>query len=80
MTHKMKAVYRHGVLEPQEAIQLPEGLEVELTIDAPRVEAPLVADPAERARILREAVEGMRSNPFPTGTPRWSRDELHERR
>ena len=79
MTHKVKAVYRHAVLELQEALQLPEGLEVELTIDGPRVEPPLVADPAERKRILREAVEGMRSYPFPAGTPRWSRDELHER-
>jgi hypothetical protein len=40
---------------------------------------PEIVDPQERARILRTVAQNMRDNPLPTGAPRFTRDELHER-
>lgn len=79
MSQRVRAVYRHGVFEPQEPFELPEDLEVELVVEAPRIEAPEVADPVERARLREELVESIRRKPFPAGRPAWTRDELHGR-
>jgi hypothetical protein len=51
-----------------------------LIIEEPRVIPPAVTDPEERKRILKRMVERMRANPIPADAPRFTREELHERR
>jgi predicted DNA-binding antitoxin AbrB/MazE fold protein len=76
----IRLVFQDGVFVPQERCDLPEGSEVELTVEAPRVLPPEETDPEERKRILREVVEDMRRHPFPQNAPRFTREEMHERR
>lgn len=80
MSQRVRAVFRHGVFEPREPFELPEDLEVELVVEAPRIEVPAVEDPGERARLREELVASIRRSPFPADRPTWTRDELHERR
>ena len=81
MSQTLKAIYRDGAFIPQSPCDLPEGVEVELTINAPHILPPEVEDPAERRRILEAMVVRMRANPLPADTPRrFTREELHERR
>ena len=79
MSARMRAVYRHGAFFPEEPCDLPENAEVDLVVEASRIEPPRVTDPEERARLLKELTESMRRNPIPVAAPRWTRDELHER-
>lgn len=76
----IRLVFHDGVFVPQERCDLPEGSEVELTIQSARVLPPEEADPEERKRILKEVVENMRRHPFPENAPRFTREEMHERR
>ena len=39
-----------------------------------------VTDAAERSRLLAALLERMRANPIPANAPRFTREELHERR
>lgn len=80
MAQRLKAIYQNGVFVPQTPCVLPEDSEVELTIHDPYTIPPKITDPAERARILKEVVRSMKDNPLPEGTPRFTREELHERR
>lgn len=80
MSQRLRAIYREGVFVPQTPCNLPEDAEVELTIEEPRVIQPAVADSNERKRILKRMIERMRANPIPTDAPRFTREELHERR
>lgn len=80
MDGRLKAVYRDGGFFPQTPCDLPEGAEVELTVGGPFIVPPAVADLAERRRILKELTARMREKPIPPQSPRFSRDELHERR
>ena len=80
MSQRLKAIYREGVFIPQTPCDLPEDSEVELIIEEPRVIPPAVTDPEERKRILKRMVERMRANPIPADAPRFTREELHERR
>lgn len=79
MNQRVRAVFRHGVFELKEPFDLPEEFEVELVVETPRIEAPRVKDPEQRARLMEEFVESVRRNPFPADRPVWTRDELHER-
>ncbi len=79
MVQVIKAVFAHGAFIPQSRCDFPEGTRVELTINA-GVLSPEVADMTERARILRDIVTRMNNNPIPANAPRFSRDEMHERR
>jgi hypothetical protein len=76
----MKAVYRGGKFEPESAPDLPEGAEVELTVDGPYEIPAVVTDPEKRAAILRELIDSMNNNPIPKDAPRFTREELYERR
>ena len=80
MTIPLKAVYSHGSFVPERPLDLPEGTSVTLTLqsEAPVV-PPLVTDPQERRRILKELVEEMAAHPLPPGAPDFTRDERHER-
>jgi predicted DNA-binding antitoxin AbrB/MazE fold protein len=80
MRQRLRAVYRRGAFVPQEPCDLPEGSEVELTIQEPLISPPEVSDPEERKRILKKVVESMKSNPIPADAPRLTRESLHERR
>jgi hypothetical protein len=53
---------------------------VQLIIQGPVAIPPIVTDPAERARVLSAVMERMQRNPLPVNAPRWTRDQLHERR
>jgi hypothetical protein len=53
---------------------------VELTIDDPFTIPPEITDPEQRTRFIEEIVRSMQSNPIPADAPRFTREELHERR
>ena len=80
MTYTTKAIYRKGVFIPETVCDLPEGSEYELTVQGPFAAPPVVVDLEERARIMEEVVKMMRENPIPVDSPRFTREELHERR
>jgi predicted DNA-binding antitoxin AbrB/MazE fold protein len=80
MSQRITAVFHNGVFVPQQPCDLPEGSEVQLTIDDPYTIPPEITDPVERAALLTELVRCMRENPIPPDAPRFTRDELHERR
>jgi predicted DNA-binding antitoxin AbrB/MazE fold protein len=80
MSQRLKAIYQNGAFIPQTPCDLPENSEVELVIESPRLRPPTVTDPEERKRILKELVQNMRDNPIPADAPRFTREELHERR
>ena len=81
MSIPLKAVYLHGAFVPEQPPDLPEGTRVTLTLQREAlVVPPLVTDPEERRRVLKELVEDMAANPVPPNAPRFTRDELHERR
>jgi predicted DNA-binding antitoxin AbrB/MazE fold protein len=80
MSQKIKAVFKKGAFIPEQDCGLPDGSEVELIIEGPRTLTPEVKDPEERKRILKAMIERMKQNPIPADAPRFSRDELHERR
>ncbi len=80
MSERLKAIYQNGAFVPQTPCDLPENSEVELTVHASNIQPPLVTDPEERKRILKQLVERMRANPIPADAPRFTREELHERR
>ena len=46
----------------------------------PLVVSPAITDPDERARTLKRVVAQMLQNPLPPTAPRYTREELHERR
>ena len=76
----IKAVFHNGAFVPQQPCNFPEGAEVELIINAPYTVPPQITDPEERKRVLSEVVESMRNNLFPENAPRFTREEIHERR
>ena len=80
MSQTLKAVYRGGAFIPQTPCDLPEGAEVEITICAPDVIPATVKDPEERKRLMNELIQNMLDNPIPENAPRFTREELHERR
>jgi predicted DNA-binding antitoxin AbrB/MazE fold protein len=80
MSGLLKAVYRNGVFIPEESCDLPENSRVELLVQGPLVIGPEVTDEEERAAILRRVTERMTGNPLPREAPRFTREELHDRR
>ena len=80
MSQIIKAVFHNGTFVPQQPCNFPEGAEVELIINDPYTIPPQITDPEERKRVLSEVVESMRNNPFPENAPRFTREEIHERR
>lgn len=81
MHDTLRAIYRNGAFVPVVPCNLPEETEVEVVVrEEPRVLPPLESDPKERERIKRELIARMQSNPIPANAPRFTREELHERR
>lgn len=77
---RVKATFQGGVFVPKQPCDLPEGTEVEITLHDPYTIPPEITDPVERAAVLKEVVKRMKENPIPADAPRFTRDELHERR
>ena len=80
MKQTITATYRDGVFHPDEPCDLPEGTAVEIRELANGVRSPLEADPEKRKRILKAVVDRMMQNPIGSDAPKFTRDELHERR
>jgi predicted DNA-binding antitoxin AbrB/MazE fold protein len=80
MFETIRAIYRNGAFCPQTPCDLPEGSEVDLLIRGPAIMRPQITDEEERRRILQQIVDRMQNNPIPADAPRFSREELHERR
>ena len=81
MATLVKAVFEHGAFVPETPCDRPDGARVVLAIERlDNVRPPEESDPEERKPILREVVESMQRNPVPLDSPRFTRDELHERR
>jgi hypothetical protein len=80
MTYHTKAVYRQGAFFPVLQCDLPEDSQVDLLVQGPSVVPPVVTDPDERSRVLRQVTQRMKQNPIPAGSAMFSRDQLHERR
>lgn len=81
MIDTVTAVFENGAFRPESPVELPEGSRVVLSIaNASGIAPPAVESAEERRRILREVVERMMRNPIPPDSPRFTRDELHERR
>ena len=77
---KLKAVYRKGSFIPETACDLPEESKVELIVRSPRVIPAEITDPEEKKRHLQAVLASMEQNPIPANAPRFTREELHERR
>ena len=80
MSYHTKAVYRGGAFVPVLQCDLPEEAEVELLVQGPLHVSPVITDPEQRDRVLRQITERMKQNPISAEAPRYTRDELHERR
>ena len=80
MARSVRAVYHGGAFVPQEPCDVPEDAYVELVIQGPFMSPPQVTSPEERRIILNRLVARMHQNPIPPAAPRWTRDELHDRR
>jgi hypothetical protein len=80
MAQVVKAIFSGNAFIPQEPCNVPEGALVDLIVQDPSILPPRVKDPQERARILKRLVERIKNNPIPAKAPRFSREELHERR
>lgn len=74
MMKVVEAIYSHGVLEPLEALELPDKQRVRLIVQS--IDGTAEPDREAAMRRLREGIASMNfrsTGPFPT------RDELHER-
>ena len=80
MIQKVTAIFRNGAFVPDEECGLPENARVQLTIESESLIPPAVADEEERKAIRQRMAERRRKNPIPEQSPRFTRDELHERR
>jgi hypothetical protein len=80
MIKRILAVFRDGAFRPESPCDIPENSEVELLVQEIALRRPTVKDLDERLRILRQVTQRMQDNPLPADAPRYSRDQLHERR
>jgi len=80
MSLQIRAIYRDGVFVVKQPCDLPQESEVDLIVQGPWTMPPMETDPDQRARVLRGVTQRMRNNPIPAEAPRFTRDELHERR
>lgn len=80
MNSVVTAVFQNGVFVPTTTCDFPENTEVQVMARGSTIIPPAVSDPAERARIRREALELMKQNPIPADAPRFTREQLHESR
>lgn len=83
MSNRLRAIYTGGAFVPVsqgEKLNVPENAEVEITVHNPYLLPPEITDPEERAAVQREVAQNMKANSFIGDPPRFTREELHERR
>ena len=80
MKQTITATYRNGVFHPDEPCDLPEGATVEIRELPGGAIPPLIQDPEERRRNLKAVADRMMQNPISPDAPKFTRDDLHERR
>jgi len=80
MSQRIKAVFHDGAFVPKQPCSLPEGSEVELTVEVSSIDSSGGNRSGGRRRIMKALIERMRQNPIPADAPHFTRDELHERR
>ena len=80
MNQQVKAVYRKGAFVVQQPFDLPEEAQVNLIVEGPVILPPEITDHEERTRVLQRVSQRMKQNPLPAEAPRFTREELHERR
>ncbi|MCI0492853.1 MAG: DUF104 domain-containing protein [Planctomycetes bacterium] len=81
MPDTLRAIYRNGMFVPVVPCNLPENTPVEVLVrGAPLIQSPLEPNPVKQKKVMRELIVRMQSNPIPADAPRFTRDELHERR
>jgi hypothetical protein len=74
----VRVVYRGGAFVPEGECHLEDGAEGVVVIGpSGLIQAP-ATDPDERRRLLSKLVAEM-SNPLPPDSPRFTRDQMHER-
>lgn len=80
MIEHIRAIYREGAFHPVVPCSIPEEAEVDLVVEAKALGDATPPSAPERTRMLQQLTERMRSNPLPASAPRFSREQLHERR
>ena len=80
MREEISAVFRDGVFIPEAPCHLPNNTRVHILVKKASVQEPLVSDPVERGRIVEKTLAQMKANPISAGAPKFTREELHERR
>ena len=79
MIEHIRAIFREGAFHPVVPCSIPEEAEVDLVVEA-KVSQAAPSLPQERSQRLKQLTERMRNNPLPASAPRFSREQLHERR
>jgi hypothetical protein len=80
MIQKLRAVFRKGTFVLHDNCDLAENTEVQISVEPAGCVPPIVSDALRRQEILTRVVERMQNNPIPPQAPKFSRDDLHERR
>jgi hypothetical protein len=83
MSNRLRVIYTGGAfvpVSPVENLNVPENAEVEITVHNPYLLPPEITDPEKRAAVQREVAQNMKANSFTGDPPRFTREELHERR
>jgi predicted DNA-binding antitoxin AbrB/MazE fold protein len=80
MMEVVEAVYKNGAFVPEKSFDFPEGARVKIMIDASPSNNESELSASEKSKRLRELVEQMQKNPIPLNAPRFSREELYDRR
>jgi hypothetical protein len=83
MSTRLRVIYTGGAfvpVVPGEKLNVPENTEMDITIHNPYLLPPEIADPEERAAVQRDVAQSMKANSFAGDPPRFTREELHERR
>ena len=80
MSATLKAVYHKGKFVLSRPLDIPDGTEMEITVNEPLLMRPVISSPEEKRLSLHSIVQRMRSNPIPHNAPCFTRDQLHERR
>jgi hypothetical protein len=83
MSITLKAIYKDGAFVPVangEKLNVPEDVEVELTVHDPRILPATARNAEEREQAWGELLMSWDAHPLRADAPRLTRDEMHERR
>lgn len=80
MIQRITATFKNGAFVPDEECNLPENARVQVIFKPDNLVPPKVTDEEERAAILARMAERRQKNPIPENAPKFTREELYERR